>query len=108
MQTNNECNKPYVINFVALIKDKRLTPTNREVFSKIYSLTRNDDHVCYASDAYLADFLLVSPSTIQKSINKLKKLEYIIIEHEKSESGYGPPKRLIHVNEDKLIYTSNE
>lgn len=108
MQTNNDCSKPFVKNFVALIKDKQLTSTNREVFSKIYSLTKNEDHTCYASDAYLADFFLVSPSTIQKSINKLKKHEYIFIEHKKPESGYGPPKRMITINEDKLIYTSNE
>lgn len=72
MNSDYECSKPFLMNFVTLIHDKELTPTNREVFSKIYSLTRNDEHVCYASDQYLADDLHVSASTIQKSIKSQK------------------------------------
>ena len=108
MNCDYECSKPFLMNFVALIHDKELIPTNREVFSKIYSLTRNDEHVCYASDRYLADDLHVSASTIQKSINKLKSLGYIKIKHQKSESGYGAQKRMIFIQDHKLIYNGNQ
>lgn len=108
MPTDNEYSKPFLMNFVALIHDQRLNATHREVFSKVYSLTRNEDEVCYASDAYLAHELHLSSSTIQKCLKKLKDLQYIYVQHEKSESGYGAPKRKIYINELKLIYISNE
>lgn len=58
---------------------KDITPTDKCVLAEIDSL--DNENGCYASNAFLAENLSVSISTIQRSVKTLEDLGLIIIEY---------------------------
>ena len=81
-----------------LFNDSSLSEIDRMVMGLIISLTLKNTY-CYASNEYLEKYINKSQRTINYSLSKLKKLEYIKV---KFESG----KRRIYLNTD-MITTTN-
>lgn len=81
-----------------LFNDSSLSEIDRMVMGLIISLTLKNTY-CYASNEYLEKYINKSQRTINYSLSKLKKLEYIKV---KFESG----KRRIYLNTD-MIPTTN-
>ena len=81
-----------------LFNDSSLSETDRMVMGLIISLTLKNTY-CYASNEYLEKYINKSQRTINYSLSKLKKLEYIKV---KFESG----KRRIYLNTDKIPTTN--
>lgn len=81
-----------------LFNDSSLSETDRMVMGLIISLTLKNTY-CYASNEYLEKYINKSQRTINYSLSKLKKLEYIKV---KFESG----KRRIYLNTDKMPTTN--
>lgn len=77
-----------------LFNDSSLSETDRMVMGLIISLTLKNTY-CYASNEYLEKYINKSQRTINYSLSKLKKLEYIKV---KFENG----KRKIYLNTDKI------
>lgn len=77
-----------------LFNDSSLSETDRMVMGLIISLTLKNTY-CYASNEYLEKYINKSQRTINYSLSKLKKLEYIKV---KFENG----KRRIYLNTDKI------
>lgn len=77
-----------------LFNDSSLSETDRMVMGLIISLTLKNTY-CYASNEYLEKYINKSQRTINYSLSKLKKLEYIKV---KIENG----KRRIYLNTDKI------
>ena len=76
-----------------LFNDSSLSETDRIVMELIISLTLKNTY-CYASNEYLEKYINKSQRTINYSLSKLKKLEYIRV---KFENG-----RRIYLNTDKI------
>lgn len=76
-----------------LFNDSSLSETDRMVMGLIISLALKNTY-CYASNEYLEKYINKSQRTINYSLSKLKKLEYIKV---KFENG----KRRIYLNIDK-------
>ena len=77
-----------------LFNDSSLSETDIMVMGLIISLTLKNTY-CYASNEYLEKYINKSHRTINYSLSKLKKLEYIKV---KFENG----KRRIYLNTDKI------
>ena len=77
-----------------LFNDSSLSEIDRMVMGFIISLTLKNTY-CYASNEYLEKYINKSQRTINYSLSKLKKLEYIKV---KFENG----KRRIYLNTDKI------
>lgn len=77
-----------------LFRDKNLSRTDNDVLSLIISLALNKGY-CYATNDYLREYINSSDRTINYSLSKLKKLDYIIVKHENS-------KRRIYLNMEKI------
>lgn len=77
-----------------LFRDKNLSRTDNDVLSLIISLALNKGY-CYATNDYLKEYVNSSDRTINYSLSKLKKLNYIIVKHENS-------KRRIYLNVEKI------
>ena len=77
-----------------LFSDSSLSETDRMLMGLIISLTLKNTY-CYASNEYLEKYINKSQRTINYSLSKLKKLEYINI---KFENG----KRKIYLNTNKI------
>ena len=77
-----------------LFNDSSVSETDRMVMGLIISLTLKNTY-CYASNEYLEKYINKSQRTINYSLSKLKKLEYIKV---KFENG----KRRIYLNTDKI------
>ena len=77
-----------------LFNDSSLSETDRMLMGLIISLTLKNTY-CYASNEYLEEYINKSQRTINYSLSKLKKLEYIKV---KFENG----KRRIYLNTDKI------
>lgn len=77
-----------------LFSDKCLSRTDIDVLSLIISLALNKGY-CYATNDYLKEYINSSERTINYSLSKLKKLDYIIVKNENS-------KRRIYLNIEKI------
>ena len=77
-----------------LFNDSSLSETDRMVMGLIISLTLKNTY-CYANNEYLEKYINKSKRTINYSLSKLKKIEYIKV---KFENG----KRRIYLNTDKI------
>ena len=69
----------YIVIPVTIVKDNRLTPFDKLLFANVYSLTKQEGY-CWATNKYLAELVCESICYVSKSINKLKKLNYLIVE----------------------------
>ena len=61
-----------------LFKDSSLSETDKMLMGLIISLTLKNTY-CYASNEYLEKYINKSQRTINYSLSKLKKLEYILL-----------------------------
>lgn len=77
-----------------LFKDSSLSETDRMLMGLIISLTLKNTY-CYANNEYLEKYINKSQRTINYSLSKLKKLEYINIKYENG-------KRKIYLNNNKI------
>ena len=77
-----------------LFRDKKLSRTENDVLSLIISLALNKGY-CYATNDYLKEYINSSVRTINYSLSKLSKLNYIIIKYENS-------RRRIYLNMEKI------
>lgn len=75
----------YVVIPVTVLKDERLTPFDRMLYSTIFSLTKQEGY-CWATTKYLAELVHESESYVSKSIAKLKKLNYLIVNTDYKQS----------------------
>jgi hypothetical protein len=62
-----------------LIEDERLTPMERILLAKI-DFIYNEEHCCFASNKYLAEYCKCSETSISTSISKLIKLGYLAVQ----------------------------
>ena len=79
--------------------DKRLSSTEKLLFSEITALT-NKEGICWAKNSYFADLYGLTPNWVSKTIQKLKKLGYI-----ETEVIYKPNSRQVL---RRNIYLSNK
>lgn len=77
-----------------LFKDSSLSETDKMLMGLIISLALKNTY-CYANNEYLEKYINKSQRTINYSLSKLKKLEYINIKYEKG-------KRKIYLNTNKI------
>lgn len=84
----------FIITPRILFRDKNLSRTDIDVLSLIISLALNKGY-CYATNDYLKEYINSSERTINYSLSKLKKLDYIIVKSENS-------KRRIYLNIEKI------
>ena len=84
----------FIITPRILFNDKSLSKTDIAVMGLIISLAFKNNY-CYASNAYLADYINISIRTISDSLAKLKKLKYILII-------YDNKRRKIYLNKEKI------
>lgn len=84
----------FIITPRILFRDKNLSRTDIDVLSLIISLALNKGY-CYATNDYLKEYINSSDRTINYSLSKLKKLDYIIVKFENS-------KRRIYLNMEKI------
>lgn len=84
----------FIITPRILFRDKNLSRTDIDVLSLIISLALNKGY-CYATNDYLKEYINSSERTINYSLSKLKKLDYIIVKNENS-------KRRIYLNMEKI------
>lgn len=84
----------FIITPRILFNDNRLSNTDRIVLGLIISLTLNKGY-CFATNEYLKEYVNSSLRTINYSLSKLKKLNYIIIKYENN-------KRKIYLNTEKV------
>lgn len=70
--------------FVALetdvLLDKRLTSTEKILYSIICSLANNTTKCCYASNKYICKLINLNKRQLVYCLNKLKELNYIVVE----------------------------
>ena len=71
---------PY-LSYGIKMNDSSLSETDRMVMGLIISLTLKNTY-CYASNEYLEKYINKSQRTINYSLSKLKKLEYIKVKFE--------------------------
>ena len=89
----------YLIIPEKIIKDNTLTASDKLIFGKIYSLTKQEKY-CWASNQYLADYFNVTASHISKSINRLKNRNYLYIDLDMSQKNN--TKRKIYIYYDSI------
>lgn len=69
----------------AIYSDSRLTSTDIIVYGIIASLTNNYDHHCYASNSFIAEKRGLSERQVQRSIAKLRQLNYLVVSFERNK-----------------------
>ena len=84
----------FIITPRILFRDKNLSKTDIVVLSLIISLALKYGY-CYATNDYLKEYINSSERTINYSLSKLKKLDYIIVKFDNS-------KRRIYLNMEKV------
>ncbi len=84
----------FIITPRILFRDKNLSRTDIDVLSLIISLALNKGY-CYVTNDYLKEYINSSERTINYSLSKLKKFDYIIVKNENN-------KRRIYLNMEKI------
>lgn len=80
--------------------DKRLLANEKIIYSEILFLSQKKGY-CHATNAYFAEVLSTSITSVSKWINKLIKLSYIKMEYKYLENTR-------HIEERRLFITKNE
>ncbi len=92
-ETNQYINIP--IWFIKMTSHKGtpiyLTPFERELFKLIFGLCSNN--ICFANDSYFADVFNVTVKHVNKSIQKLSDLGFVLILHKKYKRLISLPNR---------------
>ena len=83
-----------------LFNDSSLSETDRMVMGLIISLTLKNTY-CYANNEYLEKYINKSQRTINYSLSKLKKLEYIKVKFEKLREAYKEIKQYCELRNRK-------
>lgn len=78
MQNEFKCAQYFIIDS-RIMRDKNLSTCDIVLYSLLCGLSNNYKNCCYATNSYLAEFLNVSPRSIQNSLFRLKKYGYIVI-----------------------------
>lgn len=100
------CFSNYVIIDSLVLRDSRLTSTDKIVYSLISGLSATDLNCCVATNNYMSSILNISRRTIQTSIIHLKKFGYVTVE---IENGYKRKiKTSLNLSRDILIQKFNE
>lgn len=68
----------------SIYKDLRLTANDVLIYGLINALSNNEEKQCYAQNKTLAKIRNLTVSKIQKSIRKLKLLNYIIVSYDEN------------------------
>lgn len=84
---NDKISTP-IANFIviedSIYKDLRLTANDVLVYGLINALSNNDERQCFAQNKTLAKIRNLTVSKVQKSIRKLKLLNYIIVSYDEN------------------------
>lgn len=72
----------------AILKDTRLSSTEKLIYGEISALEREDEP-CYAGNSHFEDLFNLQKRSIQLSIAKLNKLGYIKISYDDKKSKHG-------------------
>ena len=80
--------------------DKRLLANEKIIYSEILALAQKKGY-CHATNAYFAEALSTSVTSVSKWINKLIKLSYIKVEYKYLENTR-------HIEERRLFITKND